>query len=42
MHHQLPPGQEEDEIEEEERLEKTKLRDNDDPAVDTSWNVLGS
>jgi hypothetical protein len=29
------------EEEEEEMLEKKKIKDNEDPGVETSWNVLG-
>jgi hypothetical protein len=37
------PEEKKEELEEEERLMKEKkIKDNEDPAIETTWNVLGS
>ena len=38
----LPEDKKEELLEEEDLLEQKKIKDNEDPEVDTSWNVLGS
>lgn len=38
----LPEDKKEELEEEEEILREKKIKKNDDPGVDTSWNVLGS
>ena len=39
---ELPEDKKEELEEEEEMLEEKKIKDNEDPDVDTAWNVLGS